>query len=281
MNGTEAAQVAVIMTCFNEGAYIGDAVRSVLGQTRADFIGAIAIADDGSDIETVAVLKEIESWDERIVVAYGTGGNGLGAQRNLAAGMVSLPFLAILDGDDLWTRDKLEAQFPVISSDPQLGLVYSGYFTFPNDNLSAARSAKVLDLRSARDLVRAYFLNDPPIIPSTTLIRRSAFDSVGGFDPDIRVFEDTDFYLRLAKQHTFAAVMKPLVYKRNRKTSITGGRKDLMAHHAFVALKAASKEPQLLPLVNRRLSERARKLGNQRFLLGDLDEARGLLRFAT
>jgi glycosyltransferase involved in cell wall biosynthesis len=281
MNQTASAQVAVIMTCYNEGAYIGAAVKSVLAQTRADLIGRIVIADDGSAADTVAVLKDIESWDARIAVQYGAGGAGLPAQRNLALTAVTLPFFAILDGDDLWTDDKLERQMPIIVSDPEIGLVYSDYFTFPNHDLTAARRASVLDLGSSRDLTRAYFLNDPPIIPSTTLIRRSAFEAVGGFDPSIRVFEDTDFYLRLSRRCRFALVDEPLLYKRNRGTSITGGRKDLMAHHALVALKAAAEEPRLLPLVTRRLAERARKLGNQRFLLGDSREAARLLRFAT
>lgn len=281
MRPDSATSVAVVMTCYNEGAYIGEAVRSVLDQTRADLVDRIVIADDGSGAETVEVLKDIESWDPRIRVIYGSGGAGLPAQRNRALQEVASPFFAILDGDDLWISDKLELQVPAIVSDPEIGLVYSDYFTFPDHDLTAARRAGVLDLSMSRNLTRDYFLNDPPIIPSTTLIRRSAFDACGGFDAAIRVFEDTDFYLRLAKRYRFAVVDKPLLYKRNRGTSITGGRKDLMAHHAFVALKAAAEEPGLLPLVAKRLSERARKLANQRFLLGDEEGAARLSRFAT
>ena len=273
--------VAVIMTCYNEGAYIGEAVRSVLGQTRADLVDRIVIADDGSGPETVAALRDIEGWDPRIQVVYGSGGAGLPAQRNRALAEVTSPFFAILDGDDIWAADKLELQMPAIVARPDVGLVYSDYFTFPDHNRAAARRAGVLDISASRDLTRTYFLNDPPIIPSTTLIRRSAFDACGGFDASIRVFEDTDFYLRLSNRWRFALVDKPLLYKRNRGTSITGGRKDLMAYHALVALKAAAEEPRLLPLVPRRLAERARKLGNQQFLLGDSKQATRLLRFAT
>jgi glycosyltransferase involved in cell wall biosynthesis len=281
MTSDVAKSVAVVMTCYNEGAYIGEAVRSVLGQTRADLIDRIVIADDGSGAETIGVLRDIEGWDRRIHVIYGSGGAGLPAQRNRALAETTSPLFAILDGDDVWTADKLEQQTAVILADPKVGLVYSDYYSFRNDDLAAARRAGVFDLSASEDLTRAYFLNDPPIIPSTTLIRRSAFDACGGFDPFIRVFEDTDFYLRLSRRCRFALVDKPLLYKRNRSASITGGRRDLMAHHALVALKAASEEPRLLPLVTRRLADRARKLGNQRFLLGESEEARRLLRFAT
>jgi glycosyltransferase involved in cell wall biosynthesis len=273
-------RVAVIMTCYNEGLYIGAAVRSVLDQTRADMIDVVVIADDGSNDETLQVLKEIEAWDPRVQVLYGPGGAGLSAQRNAAIARTTSPVLAILDGDDLWTPDKLERQLPALA-DPDVGLVYGDYFVFANLDIGTARRAGVLDLGKADDLVRAYFLNDPPIIPSTTLIRRSAFDACGQFDPAVRVFEDTDFFLRMAKVCRFALVDVPSLYKRGHTTSITGGRKDLMAHHAYVAFKAAVTTPDLLPIVPRRLAERARKLGNYRFLMGDAAEATRLLLLAT
>jgi glycosyltransferase involved in cell wall biosynthesis len=274
-------RVAVILTCYNEGAYIGAAVRSVLDQTRAELIDRIMIADDGSAADTVEVLKAIEGWDPRIRVIYGTGGAGLPAQRNRAITETSSPVLAILDGDDLWVKDKLERQLPVLQRDPQVGLVYADYFSFPDGTIAAAQRAGVLDIGGGEDLTGRYFLADPPIIPSTTLIRREAFDACGGFDASVRVFEDTDFYLRLSRVCQFALVNTPLLYKRNRATSITGGRKDLMAHHAFVALKAAAEDPRLMMLVPRRLAERARKLGNHHFLRGDREQSIRLLTFSA
>jgi hypothetical protein len=157
-----------------------------------------------------------------------------------------------------------------------VGLVYGGYHAFAGDDLTTAARAPVRDISAHPNLTRAYFLNDPPIIPSTTLIRRTAYDACGGFDPQIRVFEDTDFYLRLSRVARFAFVDSSLLYKRSHAAGITGSRRDLMAHHAFVAFNAARQDPDLLPLVPRRLAERARKLGNHRFLFGEVHEARRL-----
>lgn len=272
--------VSVIMTCYNEGPYIEAAVHSVLDQTWADRIEKIVIADDGSRADTIAVLKGIETWDPRILVLYGPGGVGLPGQRNKAIAETGSDTFAILDGDDLWAADKLERQLAVLEARPDVGLVYADYFTFAGD-LSTARRGGVLDITAAEALTVAYFLNDPPIMPSTTLIRRSAFEACGRFDPMVRVFEDTDFFLRIARHTRFALIDEPLLYKRNHASSITGGRPDLMAHHAYVALKAAADEPRLLKLVPKRLAERARKLGNQRFLLDDREGAVRLLSFAV
>ena len=274
-------KVAVVLTCYNEGPYIGAAVRSVLKQTRADLVEEVVIADDGSKADTVAILNEIETWDPRIRVLYGAGRAGLPAQRNLAIENTHSPVLAILDGDDLWTDDKLERQLPVLTADPNVGLVYSGYFTFAFDRLDTAHRAFVRDITACPDLPRAYFLNDPPIIPSTALIRRSAFEACGRFDATVRVFEDSDLFMRLSRVCRFRFVDAALLYKRTHSNSITGARKDLMKHHALVAFRAAADDPRLLPLVPRRLAERARKLGNQSFLLGDVTAARRFLKFAT
>jgi glycosyltransferase involved in cell wall biosynthesis len=276
-----ALTVAVIMTCYNEGPYLGDAVRSVLDQTRADLIDEIVITDDGSDPATIAVLREIEGWDARIRVLYGSGGLGPSGQRRRAIAETRAPVLAILDGDDIWTLDKLERQLPVLAADEGAGLLYSDFYIFPDGDLAAARRAGVLDITQRTELLRSYFLNDPPIIPSTTLMRRNAYDAAGGFDAALHVFEDTDMFLRLAAVTRFVLFDAPVLYKRQRGTSITGGRRDLMAHHAFVALRAAASSPALLPLVPRRLGERARKLGNQRFLLNDRLGAVALLRLAV
>lgn len=276
----EDMRVSAIITCYNEGAYISATVKSVLNQTRQDIIDRIIIVDDGSAAETIAVLKEIENLDPRIKIIYGPGGVGLPGQRRIAIAETDAPFFAILDGDDLWAEEKLEFQLNFLAKDPEVGLIYSDFYTFPDGDLSAARRAGVLDISGAQDLPIRYFLQDPPIIPSTTLIRRSAYEACGGFDAAVRVFEDTDFYIRLSGVTRFGLVDRALLYKRNRNTSITGGRNDLMAHHAFVAFRAATHNPRLLPHIPARLSERARKLANQRFLARDFAGARLLSDFA-
>lgn len=272
--------VAVVLTCFNEANYIGDAVRSVLKQTCADLIVSIVIADDGSDEPTLQELRRIELWDTRIKIIYGSGGNGIPAQRNLAIAATSAPVLAILDADDLWSAEKLEVMLPALD-DSDIGLVYSGYYSFGGDDVATARRARVRDITGDADLTRAFFLTDPPIIPSTVLLRRRSFEACGGFDPTIEVFEDTDLFIRLSRVCKFAFIERPLLYKRSHPLSVTGSRKDLMAFHGLVALKAAAEDPRLLALVPRRLAERARKLGNYRFVLGDREGARHLLRFAV
>lgn len=281
MSNVGPGSVAVIVTCYNEGPFIGAAIRSVLNQIAAEVVGEVIIADDGSDDETLGILRDIESWDRRIKVIYGPGGARQAAQRNLAVQSTQLPFIAFLDGDDLWLPEKLSAQLQACLDDSAVGLVYSAFSNFSDQDGRNARPARLVDITAASDLALAYFLNDPPILPSTVFMRREVYTASGGMDPTIHCFEETEFYLRIASQTRFACLPTPLVLKRNRISSVTGGREDLLAFHAFVALKAAATNPALMRRVPARLSERARKLANQHFLAGDLNQAQVVSAFAV
>lgn len=272
-------RLSVVLTCYNEGEYIGAAVRSVLEQTCAPQIDSIVIVDDGSAAETMGVLGEIETWDSRIRIISSPGRLGVAACRNLGVRQTNGDILAFLDGDDLWSPTKAELQLAQFS-DASVGLCYTGYHVFSDHDLAGARPVYVRDITQDGDLARAYFLRDPTICPSCVMVRRATFDEVGGFNSDIRLFEDTDFYFRMARTAGFAVVTEPLIYKRERQGSMTSRRRNLMAHHAFVAFRAAELDQTLLPLVPARLSERARKLANVEFRDGEISQARNLYRLA-
>jgi glycosyltransferase involved in cell wall biosynthesis len=272
--------VGVILTCYNEGAYVEAAVRSILQQTRADLIDNVVILDDGSAQETLDVLKAIATWDERIEIIY-SGGNGLPRARNIASERVTSDWIAILDGDDVWLPDKIEKQLRAAEGRPKVGLIYTGVFLFPDGMPQDKTIAKINDLGGSENLLRDYFLRDGPIIPSSIMFRRAVFEAVGKFDAAIRVFEDTEFYSRMAAACDFVMVREPLVEKRTHSASITARRKQLMVHHASVAFLIAGRQPTLIPDLPQRLAERARKLGNVEIAEGDDAAAAQYYRMAT
>ena len=265
--------VAVILTCFNEGAYVEAALASVLSQHAGARISQIVLVDDGSEAGTLAVLDRLEGCDPRLHVLRGPGGWGVSQARNRGVAETSAPLLAFLDADDTWAPEKLGRQLRVLEAEAGLALIYTGYETLASGASSGA-AKRVYDLSRSRRPARRYFLHDPPILPSSVLIRRSAFDRVGGFDQDIRVFEDTDFFLRLARTERFKGLPDPLIRRRYRLHSLSTPRPDLMAHHAYIALHAATQDPRLAGLVPLRLAERAAKLGLVAYYVGDMETAR-------
>jgi glycosyltransferase involved in cell wall biosynthesis len=264
--------IAVVITCYNEGAYIQHAVRSVLEQTSAAEVDKVVITDDGSTQSTLDVLLTLPDLDRRIELVLGHG-NGLARSRNLAVSKTNSEYVAILDGDDFWTPNKLTRQLSLMRSDKAIGLVYSGFATFEDSAPEKKVMVSVRDLRDANDPTLDYFVHDAPIIPSSILMRRLAYDAVGGFNESIPVFEDTEFYLRLSRWCRLAAISETLLYKRVHSGAMTAKRDELMKHHAYVALQFAKEEPRIIPYVGKRLSERARKLGNMEAKDGRVEKA--------
>ncbi len=270
--------ISVIITCFNEGDFIESAVRSVLNQSRQDLIVDIIIHDDGSNEHTLGALRAVSLLDDRIKVIFGNR-NGVSKGRNLAVKSARADWLAFLDGDDLWAKNKLEQQWAMHLKHPTAGFVYAGLEYFENDNIDDRRVAKVYDLTSSRDTATDYFLKDGPIT-STILCRKALFNNIGGYDETLSVFEDTEFYARVAMKSAMICVLEPLVQKRNHGSSVTGSRKDLMAHHAKVAYLIAAQNPRLYPLIPSRLADRARKLGNVAIAAGRKKEALSFYRIS-
>ncbi len=274
------ALIDVVITCYNEGQYIEDTVQSVLEQTISDRVQSIIIVDDGSTKSTIEVLNEIKKLDTRIKIDFGAGGNGISAQRNLAIRKGSAHYIAILDGDDIWDPEKLEEQVDLLDKRSDIGLVYSDYYEFADGDPGSQRRVNASDLSQEINQTQAYFLCDPPIIPSATIIRRTLFERSGGFDEQIQMFEDSDLWIRLSRISRFGFVNKPLVKKRYHEASLTGANLNVMPFHAEIALKAVRYESDLLKFLPRRLAERARKLGNHLYLLGDPSAARRTLRLS-
>src|SRR5205823_12704810 len=87
--------VTVVITCFNYGAYLDEAVKSVEAQDGG--APSIVVVDDGStDADTVAVLERIE---DRVTVIRQANA-GAAAARNTGMAVATTPLIAVLDADD-------------------------------------------------------------------------------------------------------------------------------------------------------------------------------------
>lgn len=96
--------VSIIMPSYNTGAYIADTIRSVQQQTYRNW--ELIIVDDCSDDDTAAVVQPFLS-DERIHFFHNAVNSGAALSRNQAIRMAQGRWIAFLDSDDLWEKDKL------------------------------------------------------------------------------------------------------------------------------------------------------------------------------
>src|SRR5512145_3157884 len=97
--------IAVVIPCYDLGAFLEEALDSVLGQSRP--AAEIVVVDDGStDPATRQVLATVQEPRTRVVR---TANRGAGAARNHGIRLTSAPYIVTLDADDMLAPDYLEA----------------------------------------------------------------------------------------------------------------------------------------------------------------------------
>jgi glycosyltransferase involved in cell wall biosynthesis len=245
--------VSVLITCHDEELTIEEAVRSVEGQTIFDSVEEIIVVDDGSSDGSQAVLQRLDREIDKLKVIQ-TPALGRPAARNRAVREACGEFIAILDGDDFWTPQKLERQLPAFQRSASIGLVYGDFVDFSRNDAADGRVITVrrFNPESAHQL-RDYFVHNGPIILSTLVVRRSVFDDVGLFDESFLIGQDTEFCLRVATSWRFCHVPGAFTFKRRHPGQATARLDAVLPNAARVTQQFASRHSDLRPLARRRM----------------------------
>lgn len=212
--------VAVVIPAFRSERWIGEAIASVLAQTRAP--AEIIVVDDGSPDATE---EAVAPFLGKVVYARQRNG-GPAAARNTGVALTEAPWIAFLDADDLWEPEKLATQARCLSERPGLSMVCSDCWVFGHST-PVARKNGALD--APLDLSLPGLLRRNPVVTSTVLVRREAFEDAGGFDEDraLIAVEDFDLWLKLAERAAIGYVDAPLGRYRQTATSLSGPRRFL------------------------------------------------------
>lgn len=104
--------VTVVMPNFNGARFIDHAVQSVLNQTYAPL--ELIVCDDGSTDDSLERVQALARVDPRVRILVNGEGKGPGAARNYATKAAQGRYIAFLDSDDIWERDKLSLQLDLM-----------------------------------------------------------------------------------------------------------------------------------------------------------------------
>jgi len=203
--------ISVIIPVYNGAKTIDRTINSVLLQTFSDF--EIIVIDDGSIDETLEVVGRI--GDLRIKV-YSYSNTGVSAARNHGINHAQGEYVSFIDADDLWTGDKLAAQYQALQDHPQAQVAYS-WTDWIDENDRLLRPAAHMSLEG--NIYANLLIIDFMGCGSNPLIHKQALLTVGGFDPVLRGGEDWDLWIRLAAQYEFVCVRSPQVLYRQVQNS--------------------------------------------------------------
>ncbi len=208
----------VIIPVKNGARFILDAIESCLQQTKKPC--HIYVIENQSEDNTVQIVSDYiiaNSLDSSVKLIQSPG-VGVSLARNYGISNSHAPILAFLDSDDIWEKDKMELQIPLLK---HFSLVHGGC-TVVNEvnNLLSIEMPKEYSPPSA-----IYELDYPVSGSASSVIcLRTELEKVNGFDEKLDLAEDLDLWIRLSSLRGFGAVHKPIVRIRihgNRTQSLS------------------------------------------------------------
>ena len=202
--------VSVIMPTYNQTAFIGEAIHSVLVQTYSDL--ELIIIDNYSSDSTREVVASV--CDPRIRYFQFSNRGVIAASRNFGVRQARGEVLAFLDSDDAWLPNKLDLQLQHLR-DPATCLVSSDFTVMGdvkkcNKQVAFAAGEEYKDLRY-QDLALAN-----PIATSSVIMHTELFRQCNGFDEsaDFCFIEDWELWLRLSRTGVARLLAAPLLRYR-------------------------------------------------------------------
>jgi glycosyltransferase involved in cell wall biosynthesis len=261
--GVSRPKVSVVVPTYNREDTIGAAVQSVLDQTFADF--EILVIDDGSTDSTEAIVCGI--GDPRVSY-YRQQHSGLPAvARNNGLRRAQGEYIAFLDSDDLWLRDKLAIQVAYMDAHPDVALSYTNTYQFRQDPELCDRQPLLGTDDGFSGHVFEQLYGRQRIPNLTVMIRALVVDTAGMLDEDprLKANEDYEYWLRIAHKYEIGYVDMPLAKYRQHPDGISKAR--VATYEAKLAL--IEKLDGLYPeFVSRHQQKRGRWLSQVRYYLG-------------
>lgn len=268
-------RVSVVVTTYNQAAYIGAAVRSVLDQTYPEV--ETVVVDDGS---TDGTAGELAPFRDRVRYVYQPN-QGIAAARNTGVRHGTGPLVAFLDGDDLWSREKLEIQVEASLRNPDAGLIvvdgvyFDGSQTLSDSLFSADILSRFGDQERSVRLNCYRLLLEKNLITtvSQVLAPRAVLEQAGPSDTALRLGSDWDLYLRVAASHEVVFLREKLMRWRYLPTSASGPR--ALRHLAWAADEIAvlrkrrrAAPPELRGFIQRLLKEKILRTAENTYYVG-------------
>lgn len=211
------AQVTVVVPSFNQGRYLEAALRSIAAQ---DVATEIVVMDGGSTDGSVGVL---ERWGDRLTHWRSGPDGGQAAAINEGIRHGAAPYVAWLNSDDMLEPGGLRLLIDALEANPAAPAAYGKVVNLDPDG---GRSDVWVQQFSERTLALRCIISQPG-----TLIRRTAWEAVGGVDPSLFLAMDYDLWWRLYRR--FGPLLHvPQVTAINRRHHETKTRNNRMAHYA-------------------------------------------------
>ncbi|MCQ2499199.1 MAG: glycosyltransferase [Lachnospiraceae bacterium] len=214
--------ISIIIPTYNRGQLISQAIESIYSQYGINDsfkISEIVISDDCSTDNTKSVVESIHKDYPDVIYCKTPCNLGPAGARNEGFKYTSGEWIALLDSDDIWYKNKLQRVTALAKSHPEYQMIYHKMKIVKYDGETTYVPHDIEDRTYLSERIYYPLLIKNFIGAPSMFIKREAWIECGGFDTSFRHLEDWDFALRISKKNLIGFVDEPLL----EATMLSGG----------------------------------------------------------
>ncbi len=219
-------RVSILMSVYNGADYVYEAVQSILKQSFTDF--ELIIIDDGSTDETI---KIVNSFEDRRLKIIRQNNSGLTIALNNAFAIAKGDYIARQDADDISDINRLSRQVNFLDHHPLIALVGSYANIIEEQGIAIGK----IEVECFPEAIRKLLPVSNQFVHGSLMIRRNAFESIGGYRVAFRYSQDYDLVLRLVMKYKLANINEPLYFLRHRRRKISLCSRSAQRNYAALA----------------------------------------------
>ena len=208
---TDAPKVSVCVLVYNHANVIESTLKTILDQSLQDC--EVIVSDDCSNDGTWDVLQAIQAREPRVRAIRTPQNLGMAGNANFAVQATTGKYIALLHHDDLYRRDLLEKWLGPLECHNDVNFVFNGYSQ--ENGVDVLEPIKQKRIDGKRFLEEFLFPRWGCPVRGTAMVRRSAWERVGGMRPEFGLLADIDLWMRLSMEDAVGYVREPLIFIRH------------------------------------------------------------------
>jgi GT2 family glycosyltransferase len=285
-----ALEVSVVVPSYNRAHLIAHTLDSILNQTHRP--AEVVVVDDGSTDNTETVVRNFGRGVKYLRIEN----SGPPRARNVGANATTAPWLAFCDSDDLWHPSKLSLQGRLFEKAPDIDYCFTNFCIVVDEQWSTESKFDSLpagywdlasrqlepDLFVVEESMFGRLLLGQPIFPSTVMMKRTFFETAGGWREELgrNPAEDVEFTLRCIGLGPVGVVATPLAGVRKHTSNFSGSALRNSLGHIEVLRFVLKNNPAARPytsLIEQQILMRTEGAVEITFAEGDFVRTRELL----
>ena len=214
---TKKPLISIIMNCYNGEKYISESIKSIIDQTYKNW--ELILWDNCSTDNSEKIFKKLN--DKRLKYYKAQNHTTLYHARNLAIQKTTGEYIAFIDTDDLWDKNKLHEQVKIFLKNSKISVCYTNLWLLKEDK-------KKIFIKKGKSKIINNLLSNYNLGIITTLIKKKDIDDNNYiFNKKYSVIGDFDFFSKLSKNKIFYYLNTPLAYYRLHPDSFSSKNKKM------------------------------------------------------